>query len=102
MGVECILKNSLLRRTLDNVTVVLIAFSNLKNIVFGESPKKEQSSTELTQNQIRFSDEPKVEKPKTSAPVSRLAGSSGGTSSSLAIKTNQNCSQQSLKSTTHL
>jgi hypothetical protein len=37
MGVEYILKNSLLRRTLDNVTVVMIAFQNFKTVVFGES-----------------------------------------------------------------
>jgi hypothetical protein len=37
MAVEYILKNSLLRRTLDNVTVVMIAFSNFKHAVFGES-----------------------------------------------------------------
>lgn len=35
MGVEYILKNSLLRKSLDNVTVVLIAFSNFKHSVFG-------------------------------------------------------------------
>ena len=35
MGVEYILKNTLLRRSLDNVTVVLIAFSNLKHAAFG-------------------------------------------------------------------
>jgi len=35
MGVEYILKNSLLRRSLDNVTVVVIGFSNLKHEVFG-------------------------------------------------------------------
>ena len=34
LGVEYILKNSLLRRTLDNVTVVLISFSNFKHKVF--------------------------------------------------------------------
>jgi len=37
MGVEYILKNSLLRRTLDNVTVVMIAFQNFKRAVFGDS-----------------------------------------------------------------
>ena len=36
MGVEYILKNSLLRRTLDNVTIVLIAFSNFKHAAFGQ------------------------------------------------------------------
>src|SRR6185312_13802995 len=38
LGVDYILKNSLLRRTLDNVTVVLIAFSNFKRAAF-ESKK---------------------------------------------------------------
>lgn len=42
MGVEYILKNSLLRRSLDNVTVVIVAFSNFKHTVFGH----QQSSTE--------------------------------------------------------
>jgi hypothetical protein len=36
MGVEYILKNSLLRRTLDNVTVVMISFTNFKRKVFSE------------------------------------------------------------------
>ena len=35
LGVEYILKNSLLRRTLDNVTVVVISFTNFKHAVFG-------------------------------------------------------------------
>lgn len=40
---EYILKNSLLRRTLDNVTVVLIAFNNFKHSVFGQGGKGNQS-----------------------------------------------------------
>lgn len=36
MSVEYILKNSLLRRTLDNVTVVMIAFNNFKHAAFGQ------------------------------------------------------------------
>jgi len=43
LGVEAILKNALLRRTLDNVTVVLIAFSNFKHAVYG-SEKAETSA----------------------------------------------------------
>jgi hypothetical protein len=35
LGVEYVLKNSLVRRTLDNVTVVMVAFSNFKKIAFG-------------------------------------------------------------------
>ena len=33
-GVEYIIKNSLLRKTLDNVTVVLVAFQNFKTLCF--------------------------------------------------------------------
>ena len=40
MGVEYILKNSLLRRTLDNVTVVLFAFTNFKHACFGQGSNK--------------------------------------------------------------
>jgi hypothetical protein len=36
-SVEYILKNSLLRRSLDNVTIVIIAFNNFKHAVFGKS-----------------------------------------------------------------
>lgn len=35
LGVEYILKNSLLRRTLDNVTVVVVAFENFERMAFG-------------------------------------------------------------------
>ena len=38
-GVEYVLNNSLLRKSLDNVTVVMIAFSNYKHATFGESRK---------------------------------------------------------------
>ena len=37
MGVEYILKNALLRRSLDNVTVVVIGFTNLKHCALGSS-----------------------------------------------------------------
>jgi serine/threonine protein phosphatase PrpC len=37
MGVDYILKNSLLRRSLDNVTVVVVAFSHFKHAVFGQA-----------------------------------------------------------------
>lgn len=37
VGIEYILKNSLLRRSLDNVTAVIIGFSNFKHAVFGHS-----------------------------------------------------------------
>lgn len=42
MGVEYILKNSLLRRTLDNVTVVMISFSNFKHAVFGSHSQRQK------------------------------------------------------------
>ena len=40
MGIDYILKNSLLRRSLDNVTVVIIAFNNLKYALFGHAPNQ--------------------------------------------------------------
>ena len=43
MGVEYIIKNSLLRRSLDNVTVVLIAFTNFKHAVFGRGVNEHES-----------------------------------------------------------
>lgn len=44
MGVEYILKNSLLRRSLDNVTVVIIGFNNFKHTVFGHSDSISKSN----------------------------------------------------------
>ena len=44
MSVEYILKNSLLRRTLDNVTVVMISFKNFKRAVFGEDKTNDKMS----------------------------------------------------------
>ena len=41
LGVECILKNSLMRRTLDNVTVVIISFANFKKVACGRKKNKE-------------------------------------------------------------
>jgi hypothetical protein len=54
MGVEYILKNSLLRRSLDNVTVVIVAFSNFKHSVFGHhsSEKKEDTHNQLESHKI--------------------------------------------------
>jgi len=46
MAVEYILKNSLLRRTLDNVTVVMISFKNFKRTVFGEDKPDTQATHE--------------------------------------------------------
>ena len=35
LGVEYIIKNALLRRTLDNVTVVVVSFENFQRITLG-------------------------------------------------------------------
>ena len=37
LGVEGILKNSLMRQSLDNVTVVMVAFQNFKRMVCGHN-----------------------------------------------------------------
>ena len=36
IAVDYIIKNSMLRRTLDNVTVLVVAFKSLKTTIFGE------------------------------------------------------------------
>jgi hypothetical protein len=36
LGVDYLLKNSMLRRTLDNVTAVMISFKGFKHAVFGD------------------------------------------------------------------
>lgn len=47
LGVDYLVKNSLLRRSLDNVTAVIVAFRNFKHAVFGDDggeaalPKRE-------------------------------------------------------------
>ena len=54
MGVEYILKNSLLRRSLDNVTVVVIGFTNLKHCAFGTKiniKARDQNSVENVDRQ---------------------------------------------------
>lgn len=53
MGVEYVMKNSLLRRSLDNVTVVVVGFSNLKHTVFGhESSIKQISNSRNSENKL--------------------------------------------------
>lgn len=37
-GVECIIKNSLFRKSLDNVTVVIITFDNFERAYMGMKP----------------------------------------------------------------
>ena len=55
MGIDYVLKNSLLRRSLDNVTVVIIAFNNFKHSLFGHAQPQEavqakNSETKETEN----------------------------------------------------
>jgi|TARA_B110000305_G_scaffold183971_1_gene204391 hypothetical protein len=42
LAVESVLKNSLYRQSLDNVTVVMIGFQNFKRQVFGKSKNSER------------------------------------------------------------
>ncbi len=50
LGVEYIIKNALLRRTLDNVTVVLVAFDNFYKQVFGCDPNVTNVNNESAQD----------------------------------------------------
>ncbi|CDW84010.1 protein phosphatase 2c containing protein [Stylonychia lemnae] len=55
LGVEYIIKNALLRRTLDNVTVVVVAFENFQRIAFGSTftdEKDIQSAGNITDYNI--------------------------------------------------
>ena len=53
MAVEYILKHSLLRRTMDNVTVVMISFKNFKRAVFGED-KPEAANLETVDQTVNM------------------------------------------------
>lgn len=44
------LKNSLYRQSLDNVTVVIIAFQNFKRIVFGQGKNSDREEQESRQD----------------------------------------------------
>lgn len=48
-SVECIVKNSLMRKTLDNVTVVMIAFSHFKDII-----EKKSEMNKRIENKQKF------------------------------------------------
>ncbi len=54
------LKNGLLRRTLDNVTVVLIAFSNFKHAAFGPSDEKSVSKVQTSSSTQNQQHKPKI------------------------------------------
>lgn len=53
VGIETIIKNTLMRRSLDNVTAVIIAFSNFKKVVFGskKAPETAPANTKPTVNE---------------------------------------------------
>jgi hypothetical protein len=49
-----VLKNSLYRQSLDNVTVVMIAFQNFKQLVFGKSKNSEREEKEALEEKERL------------------------------------------------
>ena len=57
------MKNSLLRRTLDNVTVVMISFTNFKHAVFGTYTSEKQSNNNNKQQYISNKSEMAVKPP---------------------------------------
>jgi hypothetical protein len=78
MGVEYILKNSLLRKSLDNVTVVVISFTNFKHTVFGQGTRQESVEPEATKviERTRSANLPKYDAKKSNT-RSQLSTSSG-------------------------
>jgi hypothetical protein len=85
--VETVLKNSLYRQSLDNVTVVMICFQNFKRQVFGISKNSEREHTrnpslsELNDKENSVAQGPNVKKyeftSKSSASHSQTRASSG-------------------------
>jgi serine/threonine protein phosphatase PrpC len=51
LAVESVLKNALYRQSLDNVTVVMIAFQNFKRQVFGKSKNSEREEQAAATNE---------------------------------------------------
>lgn len=47
MGVDLIMKSSLVRKTLDNITVLLIGFENLENFIINRNKEKDKEQREL-------------------------------------------------------
>jgi hypothetical protein len=56
LAVESVLKNSLYRQSLDNVTVVMIGFQNFKRIVFGKSKNSEREEQLLAKGDLNTID----------------------------------------------
>eukprot|EP00347_Sterkiella_histriomuscorum_P014758 403359647 len=90
MAVEYILKNSLLRRTLDNVTILMIAFNNFKHTVFGQTKGKQQLKSKFVKGN---SDHRSNENSLKENLISKK--------SKLGINTNTNCSAQGPATTTN-
>lgn len=47
-GVESILKEAILKKTIDNITIVVIGFSNFKKKIFPRAPKEKEDKNNLT------------------------------------------------------
>lgn len=60
LAVESILKNSLYRQSLDNVTVVIVSFQNFKRKVFGRSKNSDREEpSETNEKSQSFSAQPR-------------------------------------------
>ena len=74
LGVEYILKNSLLRRSLDNVTVVIISFSNFKRLVFPDEQTERLDEEDAPP--VRPAKEPVVPEGLSERPLERSKSNS--------------------------
>eukprot|EP00826_Nyctotherus_ovalis_P051060 TRINITY_DN6352_c0_g1_i1.p1 TRINITY_DN6352_c0_g1~~TRINITY_DN6352_c0_g1_i1.p1 ORF type:complete len:120 (+),score=24.71 TRINITY_DN6352_c0_g1_i1:113-472(+) len=65
LAVDSIIKNSLLRHSLDNVTSVLIAFNNFKKLAFPDKPNKnvERAGKRMIRNKSAHKESRKLLKP---------------------------------------
>lgn len=71
-GVECIIKNSLFRKSLDNVTIVIITFQNFQRVFEGEEVKLSENSTS-TAEKSKKSEKIDVKPKQTSAFKKKVA-----------------------------
>lgn len=86
LAVESVLKNSLYRQSLDNVTVVMIAFQNFKRKVFGQGKNSDRDDhNQLGQNaETQSSTKPESSKKTESILASDKPSSSNAAKSSAA------------------
>lgn len=94
LAVESVLKNSLYRQSLDNVTVVMIAFQNFKRKVFGQGKNSDRDEHSQAHNaETQSSTKPESSKKAESILTSDKPASSNAGKSSASFHNHDQLSQ---------